>query len=154
MSRNSSPCSLSQVHAEIHAVWRIKRFKYASDALCQFHHLRSRISRQRRQRSLMHIRNDHYVAAGVGINVQTDEGTLAAMDEISSAIRVIRRHALSDRMVGGGNQVAENTVFVSRPTRQLLRHSLPLILLVHFRDIGIAPGCPEVIHFLISIAIE
>src|SRR5580765_6168537 len=87
------------------------------------------------------------VPGGVGIRVQADETGLTTMNDVRGAVGLLSGHAMSDRVVGRGEKIAEDAVLVlgRRPAGKLGWHA-GAGLRVAAGDVGIAPGSPETIH--------
>jgi hypothetical protein len=71
---------------------------------------------------------------------------LSAQHDVRRTICLLGSHAVLDRVVGRGDQVAKDTVTVAGPCGELGWHSGPGLSRVFLRNVCITPGRPQMIH--------
>src|ERR1700693_3315166 len=105
------------IHAQIDAIWHVERAQHRLHSLRESHHLVGRISGKLLQLIEVRIRDDHYVAVGVGIGIEDHVTVGAAMDDSGLFVAELRRIAKNAAryQIGAGNE-------------------------------RVAPGSPQVIH--------
>ena len=126
MCSHTRTCCSAQIQSQVVAIRRIGRAECPFCALAPVHQLRRSLLRERCQRGAMRIGHDHDVPGVVRKAIQADKHALAAADEQRRALRILYRHAVGDGPVGGGQQVAEDTLPVAGPCAELGRHAFTL----------------------------
>ncbi len=145
MPCHASTGSLTQIHPKVDSMWRIQRRQHPLGSLRQIHQFMRRRNRQRRQTSLMLVRNRHHVSRSIRKRIQADKAFDPAKDQSGRLLRRVHRHPFGDRMIHRSQQVAENTAQIPRPSLQLPRHTRPHRLISR-SHIAVSPGSPKQIH--------
>src|SRR5215467_4066361 len=126
MAHHAGAGSPAEVHAQVHAVRPVKIAKNRFHALRQMHHFGQRCGSAVAEFRNVRVGNHHHMAGGIGVAIQDHErGSSAVSDEGYLVILALRR-------------VAEN--------------AFRLLSGVCLRDVLIAPGCPEIVHCVRSLA--
>ncbi len=91
-------------------------------------------------------RHDHDVAGGVGESVEADEAVLSAKNEAPCLFGLRGTLSVGDSEVDGGDEVAEDAAKITGPGAKACGDA-GAHRSVRRRDVGKAPGSPEVIHY-------
>jgi len=115
----------TDVHADVHAVGRVNLAQHAFHLLAEGHHFISCSGGQLLQFIEMSEWHHHHMAGGVGKAVQDDVAVLSPMDDLGLG-------------VGKFGELAEDTAIGGN------------FALSRVRNVGVAPGSPEIIHRVIG----
>jgi len=144
---------LAYIQSEVEAVGAIEAFERALGLLRQIDQLMGGFSGQRGQTVQMCVRHYHYVAGGVGVGIEADKAVLAAQDQAAGGLGLLGGHAVGDGVIDRGNQVAEDAVVVTWPSREACWNA-GAAGCVGRSYVGITPGSPEMIHGWESVCIS
>ena len=145
MSGDAGAGGPAEVDTEVEAVGAVDALHGTFGELGQIDQFMSGFSRQLGEAVEVGVGHDHDVARGVGEGVEADEAVFSAMDEAAGGFGLIRTHAIRDGEVDAGDEVAKDAAEVARPGGEA-RGNAGARCGFRRGDVGIAPGCPEMVH--------
>ena len=105
----------TEVDAGVEAVGGVDLAKDAVGSLGEGHEFGGFVWLEAGEVGLVAARDDHDVAGVVGEGVEADIGVRRAENYASGTVGFVGGHAVGDGIVGGGEEVAEDAVFVAGP---------------------------------------